>query len=132
MKLTAENVTKIASECFYEETELTDGIPEDAVMVEGIVNNYGFHPERLNSRKADIASMLNDLDDSFMSGKGGGMSFLNACYTKDGVHWGEHSSIGLLFALGMGLGMVSYSLPREVWSALPGGMPYMTVDSGHI
>jgi hypothetical protein len=130
MKLTAENVNAVMKDCLYASEELECGAaPADAVIVDGIMNKFGFHPERLNKHRGDIASMLGGLPDSFKTSGGGGMSFLNACVTKDDVHWAEHPTMAALFALGMGIGAVSYPIPREMWSALPGSVPYLTVHS---
>lgn len=73
--------------------------------------------------------MLSDLPITFMSDEGGGMSLLSACFTKDGVQWGEHVLVEGLFALAEGVGLAKPSLPREFWSILPGSMPYYTIDS---
>jgi len=131
MKLTAENGQSIANHCLFRNDELTGSgaAPEGAVIVDGIISQYGFHPDRLQSHRADIVSMLGDLSDDFKSNGGGGMSFLNACMTKDGELWAEHPTIAMLFALGMGIGAVSYNLPRDIWPALPGSMPYVTINS---
>jgi len=53
---------------------------------------------------------------------------LNACYTKAGEHWGEHVSMDRLFTLGQAAGYVKCCLPRELWPALPGSMPYYVID----
>jgi len=98
-----------------------------AVIVEGIMSNFGFHPKRLEEKKAEIIALLNELPDSFHEGKGGGMSFLNACNDKTGRQWGEHRSMELLFVLGMAIGKVKLCLPRKMWTVLPGGMPYYAV-----
>ncbi len=33
-----------------------------------------------------------------------------------------------LVVLGIASGFVKYPMPREMWSALPGGMPYIVID----
>lgn len=130
MQLTAENVRTVAKDVLFTDAEFGGGeAPANAVMVDGIVCKYAFHPERLEQHRTDVATMLAGLDDSFMSTGGGGMSFLQACVDREGNHWAEHPTMGLLFALGMGLGLVSYTMPREMWTILPGGMPYLTIDS---
>lgn len=131
MKLTAENVRAVATDCLFTDAEYPAGVelPDGAVVVEGIVNKYGFHPARLEAHRADVAGMLGQLDDSFKSAGGGGMSFLNACVDRDGNHWAEHPTMGLLFGLGIGLGLARYTMPRDMWSVLPGSVPYITVDS---
>jgi hypothetical protein len=59
---------------------------------------------------------------------GGGWSFLNACVTKDGVQWTDlHRTVEALVVLGIAAGKVAWMLPRKIWSALPGGMPYFVV-----
>lgn len=72
--------------------------------------------------------MLADLPDEFMQEKGGGWSFLNMCMTKDGEQWGEHPNMEELMVLGCGLGLMKLQLPRAVWSSLPGGVPYLSVN----
>lgn len=130
MHLTAENVNAVAARVLFRDDEIADPQtpPDGAIVVDGIVSRYAFHPERLASERGNIARLLDGLDDSFKSNGGGGMSFLNACMTKDGEHWGEHPTMGMLFALGIGAGLCSYTLPREMWPVLPGGVPYITVD----
>lgn len=84
--------------------------------------------------EAEIAAMLADLPDEFQSSSGGGWSFLNACHTKAGVQWTDlHSTMEKLFMLGIASGQAQYLMPRELWSALPGGMPYIVVKpiKGH-
>ena len=132
MKLTAENVNAVAGRVLYRDEEISDPTtpPDGSVIVDGIVAKYAFHPERLQSERGNIASLLDGLEDSFKSTGGGGMSFLNACMTKDGDHWAEHQTMGMLFALGIGAGLCSYTLPRDMWSVLPGGVPYITIDAG--
>lgn len=127
MELTSANVEAVLVDCLFK-----DGIPQDemmakAVLVEGIMNKWGFDPEKLEKHRQDIWDMLNQLPDEFFQTKGGGMSFLNACVNKAGEQWGEHPSMDKLFSLGQGIKAVQCALPRDFWSALPGGMPYYTV-----
>ena len=42
---------------------------------------------------------------------------------------GRASNDGKLVVLGIGVGMVAYSLPRDVWNILPGGVPYVIIDT---
>lgn len=90
-------------------------------------NEFGFHPGRLESHREQVKAMLAELDDSFQAKGGGGMSFLNACMTKDGEQWGEHRNMEQLFVLGIGLGLAKWLSDRSLWRAMPGGMPYVVV-----
>jgi len=129
MELTANNVREIVEFCLYKKEENVEKgkIPKEAIAVEGVVNSFGFHPKRIDEKVEDIVSMLHELPVKFMQDEGGGWSFLNAFETKNGVHWGEHINIDELICLGIAIRKVKFSLPREMWKALPGGMPYFVV-----
>ena len=124
--LDPEQVNAIFMDCLFKEGEDTS----KHVKAEGITKNVGFHPERLEGHKAEIATMLDELPDEFKESGGGGMSFLNACNDKHGNQWtGLHQRMEQLFQLGIGVGKAKLLMPREMWSALPGGMPYYVVTS---
>ncbi len=128
MKLTSEAVHKIMADCMFTDSEINSGLPDNAVLVEGIINNFGFHPGRLETHKAEIAELLAELPDNFQAGGGGGWSFLNACLTKKGDQWGEHRDIEALLALGIATDQAKYLLSRDMWTSMPGGMPYFVVE----
>jgi hypothetical protein len=114
----------------FREDEVVDGVPtSEPVPAEGILVTVGFHRERLESHRAEVAGWLADLPDQFRAKGGGGWSFLNACDDRDGVQWtGLHQRMERLFQLGIGLGIARWLLPRDMWDAMPGGMPYVVVD----
>lgn len=122
-------VEEMFKDCLFRKEEIVDGKPpEGFVMVEGVINTFGLHPERLQSHKDEVENMLRELPLEFRENEGGGWSFLNACNTKDGEQWtGLHQRMDQLFSLGIGLGMAKFQLPRDVWEALPGGMPYIVI-----
>ena len=125
MELTAQNVNNVFMDCLFKDGEDTSGYIE----ARGIVMNAGFHPERLESHKAEVAKMLAGLPSEFQKSGGGGWTFLNACNDKNGNQWtGEHRTMEQLFLLGIALGIAEFQLPREVWGAFPGGMPYIVVN----
>ncbi len=128
MELTAENVRKVFKDCLFKDTEVVDGQPpKTMVTVEGIMATFELHPERLESHRKDVIELLDQLPETFRLEGGGGWSFLCACNRKDGTQWGEHPDMELLFALGIGLGLAKWALPREMWDVLPGALPYVTV-----
>jgi hypothetical protein len=59
-----------------------DAMMAKAVVVEGIHQTYGFHPERLAAHRDEVYAMLNELPDNFRASVGGGASIL----TADGAH----------------------------------------------
>lgn len=127
--ISAKRVDKIFMDSLFRKEEVIDGKPiVEPLKVEGIVNNFGFHPDRVKSHEEEIIQILKELPDEFRKDKGGGWTFLNACNTKDGEQWGEHRNMEQLFCMGIAIGKVNYTLPREMWGALPGGMPYLVID----
>lgn len=98
------------------------------IRCEGIINTIGFHPERIQQHAEDIYDMLKQLPSEFMKTGGGGHSFLAACVDKNQQQWGEHQNMEELMLLGLAIKKVQYCLPREMWSVLPGSMPYFVVD----
>lgn len=128
--LTAKAVDEIFMDCLFRDEEVSKEAaepPAGAVIVEGIMHVFAMHPERLEGHREKVKAMLAELDDSFQAKGGGGMSFLNACMTKDGEHWGEHRNMEQLFVLGIGLKLAKWLSARELWRAMPGGMPYVVV-----
>lgn len=123
--LTATRVLEVFADCLYREGENTD----NAIIAEGVVSTVGFHPERLESHRKEVEVMLAELPKEFHKSSGGGMSFLQACFDKNDKQWtGSHKTMEQLFQLGIGIGKVTCLLPREMWSILPGGVPYYLVS----
>ena len=123
MELNALNVHNTIMHCLFNDEELTSGEPISGIAVDGITCFFVFNPERLEEKWEDISSMLDCLPETFKNG----MSFLNACVTKDDEHWGEHKDMDALFSLGLAINRVNLAFPRELWETLPGGMPYYIV-----
>ena len=103
--------------------------------MEGVASRYGFHPGRAAEQKSVIAEMLAQLPHQFREGSGpggtGGWSFLNGCTTDSGELWtGDQMAVEMLFALGMAAGLATCLVPRDLWPALPGGVPYYSVKVG--
>lgn len=127
--LTSEKVERIFMDCLFKDEEVVNGKPIcDPVKVEGITSYIGFHPERIQSHKEEIIEMLNELPENFNLKTGGGWSFLCACNDKHGEQWTSlHMRMEQLFQLGIGIGKVSYTMPRDMWKILPGGVPYLVI-----
>lgn len=137
----ANRVTEILKDCLFRDDE-TDRIfelikkeenPEEYIVVDGITNKFGFHPERIAQYEDEITEMLMNLPTEFHTMElhgGGGWSFLNACNDRNGEQWtGLHKTMDELFCLGQAIGKVKAHLPRSAWSALPGGVPYYVVSN---
>lgn len=122
--ISAEDVDGVFEDCLWAND--CDGEP---VHVKGI-GMATFCSDRLARHRDQIVAMLDGLPDSFKASGGGGMSFLNACEDANGVQWtGLHRTMERLFLLGIGIGRVVSLMPRELWPALPGGMPYYRVEA---
>ena len=124
MKLTSENVHNIFLDCLYKDGENTD----NHVKALSIKMTIGFNPDRLNPNTNNIISMLSELPNEFMKSGGGGWSFLNMCSDKNDNLWSGHEQVDELLALGLAIKKINYLMPREMWDAFPGGMPYLIID----
>lgn len=125
MQLTANNVHETFMKCLFKDAEPQD----NPVEGHGVMMLMGFHPGRLEENREKILSMLDGLPDNFKEGQGGGWSFLNACNDKNGNQWADmHQTMDELVCLGLAIKAVKFQLPREMWDAFPGGMPYFSVS----
>ena len=120
--LSAKNVEAAFLDCLFRANEPIAGY----IPVHGLTMNVGFHPDRLKSKREQIRTMLKQLEAEFFPHTGGGMSFLRMPFCKDGRHWGGHRDCERLLLLALGLGEASFTMPKEMWSILPGGVPYIT------
>lgn len=126
MTLDPERVKEVFTTCLFADGE----DHADRILAEGVVNTVGFHPRRIAEHKDEIEAMLKELPDEFWLSGGGGWTFLNACNDRHGNQWtGEHLRMEQLFQLGMAIGKVKSLMPRDMWSALPGGVPYYVIEA---
>jgi hypothetical protein len=101
-------------------------VPDTCVIWTGVMNTFAFDRAKLEAHRDTIKAMIATLPEEFLAEKGGGWSFLNLCTAKDGTLWtGMHMVCDHLIALAGGLKIAAFVMPRELWSALPGGMPYV-------
>ena len=125
MPLTADRVNTIFAQAIASQEEID---AEKAVLTDVLVGVVGLVPERLEPFREEIGEMLHELPETFHMDKGGGWSFLEACNDRHGNQWtGLHRTMAELFALGVATDQAVCLLPRAMWSALPGGMPYYGV-----
>ena len=125
--ISATKLQEVFLDCLFREEELEGGRPIGGlewVPCSGIVNNVGFHKERLKAHRDDVKAFLNELNPKFSEG----LSFLEMPMDKDGNQWGEQRNAEQLMLLGYGLGYISYPVPRELWKMLPGGVPFVVID----
>lgn len=113
-------VSKAFMECLFDEDEDSSNY----VRVEGITTNFRFNPQRLEKKRELVTELLTQLPVQFKEG----YTFLNMCTNKDGEMWtGEHRVCEMLATMAIGLNLMSYCFPREMWQFLPGGVPYLIV-----
>lgn len=126
----AAQIQQLVKDCLYEDHEVQSGeVPAGAVIVEGIVNQFGFDPEKVAKAKLHIAELLRKIPtDEFLKDKGGGFTFLNLCTDREGNLWGEHHNMEELCCLAIAAGYGGWCAPRDLWKAFPGGMPYVWFD----
>ncbi len=128
--LTGEKVDALVCEVLFHDEDLKgleEGeAPKGAIMADGLVHKYGFHPERLAASRARVVQMLTELPGKFFTDEGSGWSFLNLPTRKDGSVWGNPTQAEALFCLAMASGLAGYCLEhRDLWQIFPGSVPYV-------
>lgn len=120
----ASNMSELVRTAFRESLFKEGEDTTSCVKVEGLVRNFGFHPQRLEEHRELVVTLLEQLPPEFKQG----YTFLNICMTKDGEQWtGEQPVCELLVCMAIGLKLMEYCMPRDLWFILPGGVPYVMV-----
>jgi hypothetical protein len=123
--LTADRVNSVFMDCLFK----ADEDDTNQIVAEGIIHNVGLHAGRIEEHREEIHDMLAELPDAFRASNGPGESFPLLCYDRHGNLWtGFHIIMEQLVQLGIAIGEVEYTLPREDWKDFPGGMPHLTVQ----
>ena len=124
INVTASNMSELTSAAFMDCLFRKDEDTTNYVKVEGITNMFGLHPQRLEEKRELVTALLAELPAEFKEG----WTFLNLCTTKDGEQWtGFHQVCEQLVVMAIGLDLMEYTIPRQLWETLPGGVPYLTV-----
>lgn len=122
--LTTYAVEKIFVEC------LTNDYNPNKIECTPVTYRCVFDKSKIEENKDKILELLMNLRKEFRQSEGGGYSFLAACDNIDGDQWtGKHLTMEKLFALGIAANLVDTLVPREMWNALPGGMPYFIIKN---
>lgn len=116
-------------ECLFKHEELLPGNlpPSDAVIVTGVVNDFGFHPGRVALHKEQIANWVNVLP-IYQTCEGNAedemILFGSACRDSDGFQWTDyHQRVEQLLSLGCAAGILKLMYQKAIWAMLPGGLP---------
>ena len=121
----AKEVRNIFEDCLFKDGESHD----QYIVIEGITMTIGFHPGRVDQHADDIKNILDNLSDQFKESGGGGYTFLEMPFDKDGNQWGDQPNAQELYILGYAAGWCDYLMPRYMWAAFPGGVPYIVVHN---
>ncbi len=129
----AEIVNSIFRDCLYRDDEIVNGEPVvPPIDAQLLTMRVGFHPQRLEQHRGRVIALAREVfQDPFLTSHvdGGGYSFLQIVVDREGNHWCEHRTAQELMGLCLGLGLATYPIPRDMWPALPGEVPYLTVHS---
>lgn len=124
LRLTAAAVRETFLACLYDSGRTAEET-KDRVEAKGVRLYAGFQPSRLKRYAGRIHELVELWPVTFFEGTGD--SFLNACDDRNHQTWGEHENIDQLLCLGLAIERIVYVLPRELWNAFPGGMPFFRV-----
>lgn len=107
--------------------ELTKFAKENGVIiVQSCLMSYAFVAERIESHRSELQDIIKELPTQFLSTGGGGWTFLNLPTDASGEQWGEQWQADLLFSACKALNLAGFCVEdREIWQAMPGGLPYV-------
>lgn len=127
--ISSHEVRTVMIDCLWPDEDIAsldrDAFKAQSIIVNGITAKFGFKPNAVKRYEARIKSWLQHLNPAFTNPRLGGWSFLQLCMDKDDNLWGQHVDCEALMVLAMAVRCCMYLLPRDIWSALPGGMPYL-------
>lgn len=125
MSIDPERIHEIFNDCLFKDNESHS----EYLPAKGLTMSVGFHPERTEKHASEIHELCMNLLAEFQEDIGGGHSFLYMCMDKDGNYCMEQPTAQELLLLGIATGWMSFLMPREVWSVLPGGVPFVVVNT---
>ena len=117
--------------CLFQPEEIINGQPPaDAVKVEGVSQDYAFHPGRLAEINGELKTIIEaTVHPDFIADVGGGQSFLMLPKNERGELWCEQITAQELLVLAIACDMAKIVVPREFWGAFPGGVPYVVFST---
>ena len=131
-ELNIDNVTNLYTKCLLSNLDFDiDGLTCNFSVGEGVATRCAFSTERLNANRENIACMIDQLQDIETA-----PSFLSLYYNQEGKKWTDEAMVvEMLVQMGTAASMLSFLYPPEIWSLLPGGVPYVgkncySVDKG--
>lgn len=118
----SEKVTETFMSLLFADEEITDNkTPKNTVVVEGLTGSFGLHAGRLQENKKAIVEWIAQLPSKIDEG----CSFLELCNDNQGNQWTSFQrTVEQLMVMGLAVGCVKCCTPRELWSILPGCVPY--------
>lgn len=125
MELNSANVNKLFANCILN-NEMQNH--QHALRVDGVLSSAVFYLPALQKETPAIELLINQLPNIFKNEGEKGGSFLQMCEDYNGELWtGEHAVMERLLLLGIAIGKMGFLLPKPLWAALPGGMPYVHI-----
>ena len=119
--LNAETVKQIFTDTLAENNKVCE---EEAQEVEGVQLHVFFCRQKLKHYADQIKTMLKQMNHKYKEG----WTFLN--FVENGLEfqWTSlHLDADMLLCLGLAHNYIEYCAPRELWSHLPGGVPYIRI-----
>ena len=127
IELTSDNVHRIFLSSLFTGNPSQEDLKRTK-YVDSVMLKIGFDSAKLKENESDIIELLEQLPKEFKQSEGGGYSFLFGCMTQNNHQWGEQIRVDELVSLGLGIEKIEFLFPRDMWSILPGGVPYFVYN----
>lgn len=123
-----EQVRNIMCDCLFAEMPADD---TKCIGIPSVTRLFALNPSKVELHRSEIFTILRELPLEFWDQKSGGKdgyTFMSLPFDRDGNQWGEQVNADELMTLGLATGYMRYMFPIEMWTMLPGKVPYLIIS----
>ena len=133
IRLISEDVLDLMLFCAEGKYEIIDtAATGDTAVLDshGVTARVTLVLKRVHACRTEIRQLLNQLPVDFHAYYNeDGCSFVRMKTNRSGAEWGTTRHSDMLLMLGSAVGMCRITTPPELWTALPGGMPNILIET---
>lgn len=125
MNITASNMSHLTKQAFSECIFQHGNANDDFIIVEGVFGNFIFNCQHLEEHRNLITSLIAELPCNPQIT----FTICDIRTNRQGFTWTNDLVVcDCLVAMAIGLNLMFYSLPKNMWHSLPRGLPYILLN----